>query len=139
MQHRSRYLSRPSCSLSLPPLPPPFLPKAPRRIHSSFFQRSKPLRHYINALIGVVLEPETLGTRREERASERETQNERTNEREREREKESRIAGIICPPARAIILPDPPAISRSSSSVSPPPPPCPTPSLRSLFSPCPTS
>lgn len=92
------------------------------------------LRHYINALIGVVAARfETLGDE-DSRASERASEKEKEIERERKRrEGEPRITGIICPPARATISPDPPAISRSSSastSRSFPRPPRPSPSHR---------
>lgn len=82
------------------------------------FQRSKPLRHYINALIGVVARARPWGLGDEgTRARAQERPSERWKEKEcKLREGEPRITGIICPPARATISPDPPAISRSSSA-----------------------
>lgn len=127
MQRCSRCLFS-SLPLSLSFLSFPSFPLfLPRDYERSFllFHRSKPPRHYINALIGIVARSKTLSARREEASERVKDEKGRKDRGERERETETRevgetrITGIICPPARATISPDPPAISRS-----PPAPSC---------------
>lgn len=115
MQYRSRYLLRtttPSLSLSLR-----LFTKLRRGIIPPFSaeQTTTPLYKRAHRRRRSVRDLGDEGMRREERARDRETGREKKGENKR-REGERRITGIICPPARATISPDPPAISRSSSA-----------------------